>query len=78
MTKTFRDIYESIDNTSPKAEFVRKIAKATMSSEFTVRMWLAGRQTPAPLTQSVIAKTLGVPVEGLFPEHEIITKKDWK
>lgn len=69
MTRTFRDIYDGIDNTSPKAEFVRKIAKATMSSEFTVRMWLNGRQTPTPLTQSVIAKTLGVPTAGLFPEH---------
>ena len=41
-----------------------------MRSELTVRMWLNGRQIPEPLVQNIIAKELGVPVEGLFPQQE--------
>lgn len=77
--QSFREIYDAIETKippTPKQAFIGKIAKATMVSENTVYNWLAGRQKPTALTQSVIAKTLGVPVEGLFPEHEtIITKK---
>lgn len=69
-TQTFKGIYESIDNTAPRALWIRKIAKATMTSEYTVYNWLSGRQKPLPLTQSVIAKTLGVPMDGLFPETD--------
>ena len=67
---TFREIYRSIDNTSPKTKWLRDIAKVTMSSEFTVRMWVQGRQTPDSLCQSVIAKYLGVSPKYLFPETE--------
>lgn len=68
---TFKQYYEGLDASSPQTKFVRRIADATLKSEFTVKMWLTGRQTPDQLTQSVIARELGVPVEGLFPivEH---------
>lgn len=66
---SFKKIYDSIDSTPPKTAWVRRIARATMSSEFTVRMWLSGRQVPGQLTQHVIARELGVPVEGLFPQR---------
>lgn len=65
--KTFRAIYEALDPVPPKTKWVQRIAKATMRSENAVRMWLNGRQTPEPLVQNIIAKELGVPVEGLFP-----------
>lgn len=65
--KTFRAIYEALDPVPPKTKWVKRIAKATMRSENAVRMWLNGRQTPEPLVQNIIAKELGVPVEGLFP-----------
>lgn len=65
--KTFRSIYEALDPVPPKTKWVQRIAKATMRSENAVRMWLNGRQTPEPLVQNIIAKELGVPVEGLFP-----------
>lgn len=42
--KTFKEIYESIDPTAPKTAFIRRVAKATMKSEQTVKMWLYGRQ----------------------------------
>ncbi|MCI5757101.1 MAG: helix-turn-helix domain-containing protein [Bacteroidales bacterium] len=65
--KTFREIYDALDPVPPKTKWVHRIAKATMRSENAVRMWLNGRQTPDPLVQSIIAKELGVPVDGLFP-----------
>lgn len=65
--KTFRAIYEALDPVPPKTKWVQRIAKATMRSENAVRMWLNGRQTPEPLVQNIIAKELGVSVEGLFP-----------
>ncbi len=71
--KTFREIYESIDTSSvvsPKTQFIMRIAKATMRSENAVRMWINGRQIPDMLAQNVIAKELGVPVEGLFPSKD--------
>lgn len=69
---TFKQIYEGLDATPPKTKFIRRIANATMKSEQTVKMWLCGRQTPDALTQSVIAKELGVQQEQLFPivEHQ--------
>lgn len=66
-TKTFKEIYDGLDPVPPKTKLVKRIAKATMRSENAVRMWLSGRQTPEPLVQNIIAKELGVPVEGLFP-----------
>lgn len=66
-TKTFREIYDGLDPVPPKTKWVKRIAKATMRSENAVRMWLNGRQTPEPLVQNIIAKELGVPVDGLFP-----------
>ena len=69
-TKTFREIYDGIDPVSPKTKWVKRIAKATMRSENAVRMWINGRQTPEPLVQNIIAKELGVPVEGLFVKEK--------
>lgn len=70
ITKTFREIYDGLDPVPPKTKWVKRIAKATMRSENAVRMWLNGRQTPEPLVQNIIAKELGVRVEGLFPIKE--------
>lgn len=68
--KTFREIYEALDPVPPKTKWILRIARATMRSENAVRMWLSGRQIPDMLVQSVIAKELGVPVEGLFPNNQ--------
>lgn len=67
--KTFKQIYEELDPTPPKTRWIKRIAKVTMKSEMTVRMWLNGRQTPDLLTQNMIAMELGVSVEGLFPQE---------
>lgn len=66
-TKTFKEIYDALDPIPPKTKWIKRIAEATMRSDNAVRMWLNGRQTPEPLVQNIIAKELGVPVEGLFP-----------
>lgn len=56
--KTFKQIYEELDPTPPKMRWIQRIAKATMRSELTVRMWLNGRQIPEPLVQNIIANCL--------------------
>lgn len=66
--KSFVEIYYSLDNTSPRKAFVKKVAKATMKSEQTVRCWLYGFRTPDALAQSTIARLLKVPAKSLFPE----------
>lgn len=67
---TFKQIYDSLPVTPPKTAWIRRVAKVTKKSELTIRMWLNGRQTPDPLTQSVIEKELGVPADVLFPKKE--------
>lgn len=49
--------------------FIRMIAEKTCKSETTVRMWLSGRQTPDELTKQVIADTIGVKANELFPQN---------
>lgn len=68
--KTFRELYFEVDNTTPKETWIKRIAKIAMCSEGTVRMWIGGRQKPNPVVQTVIAKELGVAVEGLFPDKK--------
>lgn len=64
---TFKEYYDSLSDTTPKTAFVREIAEATMKSENTVRQYLCYGRIPDRLTQSVIAKRLGIPAEALFP-----------
>ena len=69
-TRTFRELYEAEKDKPTAAQaFITRIAKLTKRSEMTVRFWIAGRQTPDELAQSVIAKELDVPVEELFPKN---------
>ncbi len=72
--KSFREIYEECAKRpplpTPRKEFMAKVASLTKRSEFTVRMWCTGRQTPDPLAQSVISKEFGIPAETLFPKSE--------
>lgn len=69
--KTFKEIYmEKRKLPTPAAEFVKEIAEKTKRSEFTVRAWLSGTQEPDKLAKSVLAETLGVSPEDLFPYPE--------
>lgn len=65
---TFRQIYDNIDNITPKQAWVKRIASATKTKEPTVRIWLVGYRVPRKLEQEAIARELGVPVEELFPK----------
>jgi len=67
---SFRELYLSLDNTPPKKAFIKRIMALTMSSETTVRCWIAGVQNPVPLAQKIISKELGVPTEVLFPANK--------
>lgn len=68
--KSFKECYEEVSTMSPKKMWILRIAQVTHRSEATVRMWLSGRQVPEELIQEIIAKELGVPVEGLFAKIE--------
>lgn len=69
--KSFKEIYEALptERTTPRGDFVRRIAEVTMKSVPTVRNWLSGSGTPDALTQTAIAKELGVPEADLFPTN---------
>lgn len=69
---TFREIYDNIEPVkvqSPKAAWISHIAKITKRSEHSVKMWLAGRQIPDTLAQSIIADELKTPADELFPSN---------
>ena len=68
-SKSFLDIYNDIDNISPRTRFVQSVAKATAKSENTVKMWLYRKSAPDELTQKILAEYLGVPVDGLFDNN---------
>lgn len=74
--KSFKECYEEVSTMSPKKMWIQRIAKVTHRSEATVRMWLSGRQVPEELIQEIIAKELGVPVEGLFPKEVKISEEE--
>lgn len=64
---TFKQIYDCIDNTTPKAQWIKRIADVSRKKEITVKLWLIGARTPGELEKEVIAKELGVSAEELFP-----------
>ena len=70
--KSFVEIYSQVKKwppqTTPRKEFISRIASLTKRSEFTVRMWCTGHQSPDALAQSVISKELNIPADVLFPE----------
>lgn len=67
--RTLKSIYDAIDPISPKTAWIKRVARAAKVSEFTVRMWLNGRQVPQAGIQELVARELGVPAKELFPER---------
>lgn len=67
--KTFKELYETLPNETPKGQFIKRISSVTMKSEVTVRMWLSGRQKPDALTQKQIESELKVSADILFPQN---------
>lgn len=69
--KTFRELYdEELRKPTAAQRFVKDVAELTHRSEVTVRFWLAGRQVPDELAQSIIAAKYDVDVNYLFPKEE--------
>lgn len=67
--KTFKQLYnEEKSKDTPAQAFIANVAKLTCRSKVTVKMWLAGMQTPDELTTIVIAKHFGCKAETLFPK----------
>ena len=68
--KSLQELYNETKNQpTPGQLFVADVAKIACKSETTVRMWLAGKQTPDALTQTVIANAYNVDVNYLFPSR---------
>lgn len=65
----FGDIYRKLPpaRKAPKQAFVESIAELCCVHTQTVRMWIAGVQRPDALKQKLIAESLQMPVETLFP-----------
>lgn len=65
------EIYkERMEMLSPGRQLIKDLMDATGRSEVTVRLWIGGKFKPEPIIQNIIAETLGVDVEGLFPEKK--------
>ncbi len=59
---------EKMAQPSPGKQLIQDLMKATGRSEVTVRLWIGGKFKPEPIIHNVIAETLGLDVNGLFPE----------
>jgi len=59
---------EKMQQPSPGRQLIQDIMEATGRSEVTVRLWIGGKFKPEPIIQKVIADTLNLDVEYLFPE----------
>jgi hypothetical protein len=57
----------------PARQVVDLLVKATRRSEESVRSWLAGRNVPELYIREIIADTLNLDINGLFPD-ELINK----
>lgn len=69
--KSLRELYDELgEPITPKKAFIQRIANATGASEFTVRMWINGRQTPLIGIQKLVEQELGIPAEVLFPKRK--------
>lgn len=55
---------------SPARQMIQDLMDATGRSEVTVRLWISGKFKPEPIIQNIIADTLGLDVDGLFPNNE--------
>lgn len=70
-TISLAEIYkERMEMLSPGRQLIKDLMDATGRSEVTVRLWISGKFKPEPIIQNIIAETLGVDVEGLFPEKK--------
>ncbi len=61
----FSDYMKSLPNT--RTETIKLVAKECRVSEVSVYRWINGEVTPEPLKRKVIADTLGIPENELFP-----------
>jgi len=70
--KTLKQAYDELNEVQKRA-FVTRLAAVSRKSEFTIKMWLCGRQRPDELTRMAVAKELGISADELFPETEVLT-----
>ncbi len=74
---TLKEIYqEEKSKPTPAQIFINWIAEVTCRETSTVRQWLSGTQLPNAKAKERISAALKVPVEILFPEEDISTRKE--
>ena len=61
---------EKMSQPSPGRQLIQDLMNATGRSEVTVRLWIGGKFKPEPIIQHIIAETLGLDKDGLFPEDK--------
>lgn len=59
---------EKMAQLSPGRQLIQDLMDATGRSEVTVRLWIGGKFKPEPIIQNIIAETLGIDVDYLFPD----------
>lgn len=62
---TLNDYYRMLPERTweaPKANFIRKVARACGVSEMTVRNWVGGHTMPSPESRAKIEKIVGAPL----------------
>lgn len=68
MKMTFADYGKSLKN--ERSDFVRELAKLTVSTEQTVYRWLSGEFVPSKIKQETIAKFMKTTTEELWPTEK--------
>ncbi|MCC8153138.1 MAG: XRE family transcriptional regulator [Tannerellaceae bacterium] len=71
---TLGEYYKSLKD--PQTELIEKLCKATISTDVTVRRWIAGTHTPPPIKQKIISKIIGRSMHELFPAKHIPEKME--
>ncbi len=68
--KTLSDFYENLPKaTSPKTEFIRKVAGRCDLEEATVRLWVKDKTKPSnPEHLQILSEESGIPVTQLFAQ----------
>jgi len=65
-----QEFYKRIpEQTSPKSDFITKVAKELSVSEATVRLWVYGKTRPRDASHLArLSKITGIPEDQLFTE----------
>lgn len=67
--QTFAQVMMSLGRRD-RTEMEYQLAKSCLVRPLSIRNWISGHRTPAPLAQKEIAKILKRPIDELFPPKQ--------